>query len=242
MSTALMDAPLRRNRPLRAARIQMVNKRLSLGMPWLILGSAFLVNLVVWALVPESPSEPRITGGIMSIYIFVLIGQVFTVVQWFPFALGLSVTRRDFLLGTGGLVLVESFGQGLVLTLLRAVEELTNGWGIDLTFFGVPYLVSDNWLLQWVLYSMPFVGLSAIGLLIGSIYKRFGQTGMWWATIVVILVVGAGVVVLTWQQAWGAFGSLLADTPPAVALIALPAAVALVAGGLTHLLLRRATP
>jgi hypothetical protein len=242
MSTALLDAPLRRHRPLAAARIQMVNKGLSLGMPWAILGSAFLVNLVIWAMIPESPNEPRITGGVMSIYIFVLIGQAFTVVQWFPFALGLSVTRRDFLLGTFGLTVVEAFGQGLVLTLLRAVEELTGGWGIDLTFFGVPYLVQDDWFLQWLVYSMPFLGLAALGLLAGSVYKRFGQTGMWIATIVVILVGGLGAVLLTWQNWWPAFGSFLAGIPPLTALAAVPAIVAVVLGGITYLLLRRATP
>lgn len=241
-STLALDAPLRRHRVLAAARIQNVNKGLSLGMPWAILGSAFVVNLLIWSLIPESPNEPRITGGVLSIYIFVLIGQAFTVVQWFPFALGLSVTRRHFLLAAAGLTVVEAFGQGLVLTLLRAVEELTGGWGIDLTFFGVPYLVQENWFLQWLVYSVPFLGLAGLGLVTGAIFKRFGQAGMWVATLVVVLAVGLGAALLTWRQGWGAFGSFLAGVPPLTALALVPAVLAVVLWSLTYLLLRRAQP
>jgi hypothetical protein len=116
MTVALAPAPARHNpldRAVKVARIQTVNLPIQLGMPWLILGLAFVVNLAIFALVPDPPAgEPKVTGAILSIYVFMLIAHLQSMTQVFPFALGLSVTRRDFFAGTSLLIVAQSLLQG----------------------------------------------------------------------------------------------------------------------------------
>ncbi|WP_181780458.1 hypothetical protein [Pseudonocardia pini] len=241
-SDVLATTPARRRRYLASARIHLVNLPLSLGMPWLILGSSFVVNLIIYSMLPENPNDPRTTGGIMSIYIFALIAHVVSMTQSFPFALGLSVTRRDFFAGLSLIIVVESAVQGLVLTGLRAIELASAGWGIDMTFFGVPFLVQDNWFLQWVLYSVPFLALSYLAVLFGTIYKRFGQPGMWVSIIGLVLVGGAAAILLTWSESWGVVARFFTETAPLTLIAGYPVILAVLFAGLAWLLLRRATP
>ena len=241
-SDVLATTPARRRRYLASARIHLVNLPLSLGMPWLILGSAFVVNLIIFSMIPTDGVGDRTTGGIMSIYIFTLIARVVSMTQSFPFALGLSVTRRDFFAGLSLVIVVESAAQGLVLTVLRAIESASNGWGIDMTFFGVLFLVQDNWFLQWVLYTVPFLLLSYLAVLFGTVYKRFGQLGMWVVIVGSVLVGGAAAILLTWSQSWGVVGRFFSETAPLTLFAGYPAILAVLFAGVAWLLLRRATP
>jgi hypothetical protein len=237
-----LDTPGRRRRPLAVARMQLVNLPVQLGMPWLILFLAFAVNLVIFALVPDPPAgEPKVTGGLLSIYIFVVVAHLVTMTQVFPFALGLSVTRRDFFTGTALFVVAQSLVQGLLLTLLLGLEELTGGWGMGLHFFGVPFLVQQNWLLQWLVYTVPILMFSFVSILAGTVHKRFGQLGMWVASLGLLLLGGLAAVLVTWQQAWPAVGRFFTGTPAVVLFAGYPAIVAALAAGAAYLFLRRAT-
>ncbi|MFR9805427.1 hypothetical protein ACL02T_24545 [Pseudonocardia sp. RS010] len=238
-----LDTPGRRRRPLGVARMQVVNLPVQVGLPWLILGLAFAVNLVIFALVPDAPpGEPKVTGGILSIYMFVVVAHLVTMTQVFPFALGLSVTRRDFFTGTSLFILAQSAVQGLLLTLLLGLEQATGGWGQELHFFGVPFLVQQNWVLQWVVYTVPFLFFSFVGILAGTIYARFGQLGMWITSVGLVLLGGTAAILLTWQRAWPAVGRFFVDTPTSVLLAGYPAVLAALAAGAAYLLLRRAAP
>ncbi|MCE3553279.1 hypothetical protein LWC33_17670 [Pseudonocardia sp. RS11V-5] len=237
-----LDTPGRRRRPLAVARMQLVNLPIQLGMPWLILAIAFAVNLVIFALVPDPPAgEPKVTGGLLSIYLFVVVAHLVTMTQVFPFALGLSVTRRDFFTGTALFIVAQSAVQGLLLTLLLALEQATGGWGMGLHFFGVPSLVQQNWVLQWLVYTVPFLLFSFASILAGTILKRFGQLGMWIASVGLLLLGGIAAVLITWQQAWPTVGRFFAETPAALLFAGYPAMLAAFAAGVAYLFLRRAT-
>jgi hypothetical protein len=237
-----LDTPGRRRRPLTVARMQLVNLPVQLGMPWLILGLAFAVNLVIFALVPDPPpGEPKVTGGLMSIYIFVVVAHLVTMTQVFPFALGLSVTRRDFFTGTALFIVAQSAVQGLLLTLLLALEQATAGWAMGLHFFGIPFVVQPNWVLQWLIYTVPFLLFSFVSILAGTILKRFGQLGMWVASVGLLLLGGIAAVLVTWQQAWPAVGRFFADTPATALFAGYPTILAVVAAAAAYLFLRRAT-
>lgn len=239
---AALETPGRRRRPLAVARMQLVNLPVQLGMPWLILGLAFAINLVIFALVPDPPAgEPKVTGGLLSIYIFVIVAHLVTMTQVFPFALGLSVTRRDFFTGTALFVLAQSAVQGLLLTLLLAVEQVTGGWGMGLHFFGIPFLTQQNWALQWLIYTVPFVFFSFVSILAGTILTRFGRLGMWIASVGLLLLAGVATVIVSWQEAWPAVGRFFSDTPAAMLFAGYPAIVGALAAGVAYLFLRGAS-
>lgn len=246
MSVAPAPAPARHEplgRAMKVARIQTVNLPVQLGMPWLILGIAFAVNLVIFALVPDPPAgEPKVTGAVMSIYIFMLIAHLQSMTQVFPFALGLSVTRRDFFTGTSLLIVAQSLVQGILLTILLAVERATGGWGMALHFFGVPFLVQDDWFLQVVAYTVPFLLVSFASIFAGTLYKRWGQLGMYVLSIGSLVLGGVAVVIITWQQAWGAVGRFFADTSALMLLAGYPLVLSVLLAAASYLVLRRATP
>jgi hypothetical protein len=246
MSVALAPAPARHKplgRAVKVARIQTVNLPIQLGMPWLILGIAFAINLVIFALVPDPPAgEPKVTGAILSIYVFMLIAHLQSMTQVFPFALGLSVTRRDFFTGTSLLIVAQSLVQGILLTIMLGIERLTGGWGMDLSFFGVPFLVQDNWFLQALVYTVPFLLLSFASIFAGTVYKRWGQFGVYVLMIGGLVLLGAAAVITTWQQAWGAVGRFFADTSALMLLAGYPLVLSVLLAAAGYLALRRATP
>ena len=244
MSTAAVaPAPARRlPRPVQVARIQTLNVPVQMLMPWAILALTFVINLVIFALVPEPSDGVKITGAIMSIYIFTLVAHLVTMTQIFPFALGLSVTRRDFFVGNAGYIVVQSLVQGVVLTLLLALERATDGWGQQLNFFGVPFMVTGNWFTQWLVYTVPFLLFSFVSVLAGTIFKRFGQTGMWVVSLALLLAGGIAGVLITWGNAWGAIGRFFADSSSLALFAGYPAILAVLAAALAYLVLRRATP
>ena len=53
----------------------------------------------------------------------------------FRFALGMSVTRRDYYLGTALYFTMLSVVYAAGLTALGGIERLTDGWGLDGYFF-----------------------------------------------------------------------------------------------------------
>ena len=149
------------SRVLRVVRIQLVNAWSVLGMPWAVLGIAFVINLAIFLSIGDAaPPDGRVTGALMSIYVVMLVAHLQTMTQVFPFALGLSVTRRDFFAATALLVTAQSLAYGIVLWLLGLVERATGGWGISLRFFDLPFLAQPNPVLQILVYAVPFLALS----------------------------------------------------------------------------------
>ncbi|GEL20449.1 hypothetical protein [Pseudonocardia asaccharolytica] len=112
------------NRVLRVARIQLVNAPSVLGVPVLVLALAFLANLAIFGAIGETPPNTYI-GALISIYIAMMVTHLQTMTQTFPFALGLSVTRRDFFAAAGLVVLGQSLAYGVGLYLMLLAERAT---------------------------------------------------------------------------------------------------------------------
>jgi hypothetical protein len=241
MSTAVLDAPVG-NRPLQVMRLHVVNPPLQLLMPWAVLLLSFVVNLLVFSLVPDSPDDARVSGGLLTIYIFTLVAHLVTMTQLFPFALSLSVTRRHFYAGSVAFVVLQSMLQGLLLTVLAAIERASDGWGLQMHFFDLPFLQSGDWFTRWLILTVPFLFFSFVSMAAGTIFKRFGQFGLWTVGLVGLVVGGAAAVLVTWLGAWGAIGRFFVDTPPLMLFAGYPAILAVLAAGVGWLFLRRATP
>jgi hypothetical protein len=225
------------------ARIQTVNWFWIFAFPLVLLLVTFLLNVGIFAAIGDvAPPEGRITGALLSIYIVMIPTHLQTMTQVFPFALGLSATRRSFYAATGLVVGAQSVLFGVLLLLLGRIETATGGWGVDLRFFGLPFLLQDGLLAQWLVYTVPFLALSAIGVFAGVVFKRWGQLGVY------ALTVGSGValaglaIVVTWQRWWPAVGSFFTNQSTFALLAGYPLVIAIVLGGAGWLAIRRATP
>jgi hypothetical protein len=230
-------------RALDVTRILTVNLPSQLGWPLGVLAIAFAANLVIFGTVEEaSAGGDPITGGIASIYVVMLVGYLQTMTQDFPFAIGLGVTRRAFLAGTALLVAAQAATFGLLLTVLREIEKATGGWGLDLPFFGPGFLSQDNVLVQWLVYTVPFLVLAAVSVFLGVIFKRWGQSGMYVALLSSSVLVVAAVFLVTSNEWWPSVGSFFTDTPTLALLAGYPLLVAAALGAASFVTIRRATP
>lgn len=230
------------DRIVAAARMQAVNPLQSLGIPWLVLASSFLINWPIWALADMASQSQAVTGGIAALYITVVIAYAQSLTQLFPIGMGLSLSRRTFYLGTALYATAEALAYGVLLTVLDAVENASSGWGVGLQFFAPGRMDVGNPVLQVLVFAAPLLLAAALGSGIGVVLKRWGATGLWAAGIGAILAIGGTIVLITWQQAWGSVGTWLTTQPIAVLAIAIPLAGAAVLGLVSHGVLRRAVP
>lgn len=231
------------NRIIHVARIQLVNAKMVIGFPLFILLFVLAANIVLFlaAPLPEPEQGSSPTGALMSIYIATMILHVQTMTQMFPYALGMSITRRDFLAAAGLVVVGQALLYGVALSVLRLIETATNGWGVGVAMFDLPFLEVSNPVMQVLVYAGPFLLLSFAGLWAGVVYQRWGQLGVWILSLsLAALLIGAAALV-GWRNWWPEVGSFFADTPTPVLLFVYPVVLAAVFAGSTYFTTRRAT-
>ncbi|HEX5494462.1 MAG TPA: ABC transporter permease [Mycobacteriales bacterium] len=229
-------------RTLNAARLQLIPYQTNRFLPWGILGISFAINLLIYSLLGPEDRANGFTGGLASIYVVFFAAYVRAMVQVFPFALGMGVTRRRFYTATALLAVTESVAYGVILYLLRLVEDATDGWGVSMRFFGITYLVQDNPLLQILVYAVPLGLLAFVGVFVGGVFRRWGMNGVYTLAIAVIAVLGGLAALVTWQRWWDALGGWFTDQSPLTLLAGLPAALAAALAAAAFLTIRRATP
>lgn len=225
-----------------AARLHSVHALVALGIPWVVVGSSFAINLAIWAALPPEAREGGGTGGAISLYITVAIVFLQAVTQLFPMALGLSLSRQTFYLGTLLAAALQSVGYGIALTVLTLVENATGGWGLGLSFWAPGAVDVGNPALQVLVFAVPMFFAASLGIGVGVVIKRWGQLGMWTLSIVLLLASGTAAALITWRRGWTAVGTFFVDTPILVLLLLVPAVIAVAVAGTSFLGLRRAVP
>jgi hypothetical protein len=231
------------NRVLGAARMHVAHPLVIFGIPWMVVGISFAINVPIWGLGDIAAQDPdAFTGGLASLYITVLVVFVQAVTAMFPFAMGLSLSRRAFYLGTALVAVAQALGYGIALTVLAAVESATGGWGVGLTFFAPGRLDVGNPALQVLVYAVPMLACAFVGIGIGVVFKRWGTGGVWALTLASLATAGLLVVLVTWLQAWGDVGTWLVGQSIATLAIATPAALAALLAAVSFAGLRRAVP
>ncbi|WP_028608409.1 hypothetical protein [Paenibacillus harenae] len=204
--------------------------------PWLVMLSSFVINFIISYFV----DEPLITGGLSSIFIYMFVAGIITLAQTFPFALGMSVSRTDYFLGTSSMVLLTSAGSSLLLLLIGLTEGWTNDWGSGLVFFQLPYLSEGPLVNQFTVYLIIFLFMHYSGILIGVVHKRTGKNGMFLISGILLAaftLLGFLADYLNWYPA--IFDWIVKQSAMDYALWMLPFIVIFAAA--SYLLLRRAT-
>ena len=230
------------DRVLSAARLHLLRPLSTYGVLWLIVGASFVLNLFVWSITAVRESESAGTGGLISLYVTILVIHVMAMTQLLPFAMGMGLSRRSFYLGTALAAAVQAVVYGIALTALAAVEDATGGWGLNLQFWGPPVLDTGNAFLQVLVYAVPALAFAAVGAGFGVVWKRWAAPGMY-GLIIGLLVVATGVLALIgWLDAWREVGAWFVDRSLVTLGVGLPAAVAAVVGALTFTGLRRVVP
>jgi hypothetical protein len=245
MTTATAPtAPPRSAAPSRVGgvlRLHTVAWPLLVAWPVGILAVTFAISWTIYFLVGTEEGE-GFTGGLFSLSGFVIAFYVQALTQSFPFALGLSVTRREFYRATILLALGQAAIFAATIQVLSAIENATGGWGVNMQMFGLMRYVTDNPLVQLLAIFAVLLATTGIAILAGAIYQRWRTTGLLTAGVAVLGSLGLAAILITWAAWWPAIGSWFVDSPPVVPTAALPLIVAALTLGGGWGALRRATP
>jgi hypothetical protein len=158
------------NTTLKVARYHLTRPLLLLALPWATLALAFAVN--------AARGGDTFRNGVAVIFIMFFIVGVQRIGRWLPFALALGSTRRCFYAGTALLGVSMSVASGLVIAGLQAIERVTAGWGLSITFFQVPDLLHGPWYATWLTASVGLSALFVYGMWYGIVYLRWGTLGV----------------------------------------------------------------
>jgi hypothetical protein len=181
-------------------------------------------------------------GYLLTFFVYFGVQGMQTIGGLLPFGLTLGASRRSFYAGTALFGMTLALVSGLVLTVLQAIERATDGWGLSLQFFRVPYLLNGPWYATWL---TSFVGLSALfayGMWHGVVYSRWGSLGTVAFLAAQALVVVAAVVIASsehWHVRAGVGGSSAGLTALGLTGVVAALTVLLLAG--VHATIRRAT-
>ncbi|MGH3251408.1 MAG: hypothetical protein ACRDOI_35085 [Trebonia sp.] len=239
---------------IKVARYHLVQPYQYLAVTWGVLAFSFAVSMTVFAMTPISHhtaatahglvsvanTDGRYTGALSSFFVFFFVLGVQSIGRSLPFGLALSLSRRTYYTGTALLAVALACADGLGLAVLQAIERATNGWGVQMGFFRIAYLLDGPWYLTWL---TSFVGLTLLfvyGMWFGIVFRRWSMAGTLVFIAAQVTVLLAGGLVMTWAHGWAGVGHFFTGLTAAglTGLLAV-LAVALLAGG--HATIRRAT-
>lgn len=158
-------------------------------LPFIILGIAFAVVLAIGVIANlnvDAPSEldgmhegMQWNGAIWSI-LGPLMGFGFTaMLQIFPLSLGLGITRREFAAGTLAVFGIIAACFTVPITILKAIEQATDGFGLRIRMFDVVYVGMGDWWQTAVQTFLLLLMAMFLGAAVSTVYLRWGQRGLW---------------------------------------------------------------
>lgn len=239
------------NRVAAVFRLHFVNPVTVLGMPWFILSMIFLGNLIVWALIGsglDNPADRRDvaegfqwSGASLFIFFYMMVVAIQAINATFSFALGLSVTRRDYYLGTAVSFVVLSLIFSTGMAILAALETATGGWGLGGRMFTAVYFGDGTWFERWIIFFLAFLFFFFFGTIAGGVYVRWKGIGVTLFVVGITFVLIGLAAIFTLTQTWGSVGAWFAANGwvGSYAWSLVLTALSAVAG---FLLLRKATP
>jgi len=238
------------NRIWSVVRLNWINRWTVLYIPAMILGFIFLINVLIWWIVFLSTTpEERVSalagteysGASTYIFVYVMVIAIQAVNATFAFALGMSVSRREFFLGTSAALALLTVTWGGILTVLSYLEEWTGGWGFGGHIFTAVYFGSGDLWERLFTFAAGFLFFAFTGILWGTVYLRWRAYGLYVAgALSIILAIGV-LALIGFTESWVQVGEWFVAAGPTgvVAWLLVPTVCNAVIG---YLLLTRSTP
>jgi hypothetical protein len=154
-------------------------------------------------------------GANAPLWYFLAIGiQAMTLS--FPFSQAMSITRREFFVGT---VIVGAIGAAMMATIflaLAAIEAATNGYGLNGRIAYLEWFFEPGWASAWLTYFTITLLLYVVGFWIGTIWKRFGTLVLTSVLVVLGLALVVAIFVITRTESWEPVITWFAQAGPLV--------------------------
>lgn len=212
-SGSMMRPAAARDRTFNVVRLQFVNTQTFVWVPALVLGGAWLLTMLIyWIIQGAGVDGVKIGGGSTAPLGYFLVIGIQAMTMTFPFSQAMSLTRREFYLGSLVAAAVSGLGMSAVFVLLGLIEQATNGYGLNGYFAYLDWV----WEAGPLAAGLTYFALTMLSFIIGfwsaTIYKRFGTA------VLVVVLTGIGLVLVglialpTWQQAWPNVWQWVIDT------------------------------
>ncbi|MGW9168165.1 hypothetical protein [Agromyces sp. NPDC055658] len=232
----------------RVVRLQAVNPSIFFGIPWMIMGGALVVSILL-VVIATSAGMPfgamqegmRYSWAVLSPQWYLVAVGVQAVAYTFPFALGFGATRRDYWLGTSAMFVFVSFEMAAGIATLVQIEQATDGWWIGASMFDALWYGQDGWFVDfYTTFALQLLVLF-IGASVTTVYMRWRMRGMLTLLFAGVALVLGVVAILTFTQSWMTVLDWIASIGlvGGFSLLLATAAAWAVAG---FLVIRRATP
>ena len=230
----------------RIVRLHTVNPSIFFGVPWLILGGAWAVTMVIALILRGAGIPPELDGfryswAVLSPQWYLIVVGVQAIAYTFSFALGFGATRRDFWLGTSVMFVFVSLEMAAAIATLVQIEKATDGWWIGAGMFDALWYGQSGWLTDFYTTFVLQLLVLFIGASITTIYMRWRIRGMMILLFSAVALVLALVATLTFTESWVAVFDWFASIGIlGVFTVLLAKALAWAVAG--YFVIRRATP
>ncbi|MFE9610271.1 hypothetical protein [Streptomyces sp. NPDC006012] len=212
-------------------RYLLLDRVTYLVLPWAWAAFGFLLDVVVLRLTPAGHTDHRWVGGLTAVFLVIAVVGAQSVARALPFALTLGVSRRAYFLGVTSLALTLSVCFGLVVAVGQILERATGGWGIDMAYFRMPFLLDGPWYQSWLTATTVFVLLFVYGMWYGLVHRRAGIPGTAFFGAAQLGVLALAAVIATWVHGWGGIGRFLTTLTAAGVTGVIAVAVAVLLAG-----------
>jgi len=213
MTTA--TAPERRgtgSRTLSVVRLQLINTQSFVWVPLLIMTATVVLCLLIFAMIPGDGLKPSGAAQAPLWYFLALGIQAMTLT--FPFSQAMSITRREFFVGT---VVVGAIGAAMMATIflgLAGIEMATNGYGMNGRIAYIEWFFEPGWASAWLTYFTVTLLLYVIGFWAATVWKRFGTLAIAAVLTALGLALVIALFVITRTGSWPAVIDWFAQTGP----------------------------
>lgn len=114
-------------RIINMARLQLINTRSMLWVPFVIAFGALLISLIPLTLVHQTDPGPNYSLGVQAPLWYSLAIGISSLNLLFPFSQAIAITRREFVLGSALSSAIFSLCLAGTLILSGLVEKATGG-------------------------------------------------------------------------------------------------------------------
>lgn len=213
MTTVDTAAPASRglgNRTLNVVRLHLISTQSLVWVPVLILVATVVLCMFIFAMIPGDGVKP--TGAAQApLWYFVAVGiQAMTLS--FPFSQAMSITRREFFVGTLILGMIAAAMMATLFIGLAGIEVLTNGYGMNGRIAYLDWIFEPGWASAWLSYFTLTILLFVIGFWAATVWKRFGTLAIVAAGVGLALVVVLAVFTITRTESWPQVLTWFVDT------------------------------
>lgn len=252
MTTATLEPSIEQSKQSQGKRIFNVMRMQFVAKTWLIytpiymIVTSFLITLaIVLIMNTAGVSTDDINKGLAYSWAILVpmwylpSAVIIAINPTIHVAYAMSVSRREFYLGTLLAFVFTAIFQAAVLTLFGIVEKLTHGYGLNMRFVDSSMYYNKSLLETFMISTLLYFSIMAIFTAIAVIYLRWKTTGVL-VSIGILIVILLGAIYLIAISDWrSTLAWIVEQTAQAFLWIGLFGAIAMIIG---YLVVRRATP